>query len=263
MHGKPEGADVGSESTLAGTEAALAGTEPGLADAEAAGLAPDGNGDTGDGASGRPSVSPGGLLLVLVAVALGLAGGRLAGAGGREALTTGVLLLVAALAAAAVGVGARPYGPGRERQPDLSVRIGLGVLGGLLAGLLHGVLSGAADAAGLLAAAGATGISSTGFWGVRLLHGAAWGLLLGLAWRFLPGRDFVRRGALFGLLPSFYLLLLRFPLFGDAGLLGLRLGIVAVLLLVVANLVAGVVAAAVVAWGARPAEGPLSRAIVS
>lgn len=209
---------------------------------------------------------PSGLSIALgaVAVALVVSGDRLLGVGGKGAISAGILVLVAALAAASVAVGARRYGPLVEGSLDLSGRLGLGVLGGTLAAVLHAVLTWLAGSIGLTALLGsAVDVQlSAADWGTRLLQGAAWGFVLGLAWRWLPGTDFVRKGLEFSLLLSAYLLLVRLPLFESAGVLGIGLGVSTPFLVLVGNAIVCMVAAGIIAWGERSPDRPVSAPLV-
>ncbi len=204
------------------------------------------------------------LSLALVAAALVVSGERLLSMGGRGPISAGVLLLVAALGAASVAAGSTRFGPSVEGPLDLSARLGLGVLGGVLAALVHGlltVLAGGTGLVGLLGSGVDAGLGAAD-WGSRLSHGATWGFLLGLLWRYLPGADPVRKGLVFSLLLSAYVLLVRFPFFESVGFFGLGLGIATLFLVLIGNAVAGVVAASVIGWGARTPERPVSRALV-
>lgn len=205
------------------------------------------------------------VILLAVAIALGLAGARLLISGGRSAITGGILLLIGALAAEAVAFGGRAWGPDVEGSLDLSSRLGLGVLGGILAGLFHALVTLFAGWTDIAAWLG-SGIDvqlSTADWGVRLLHGVAWGFVLGLTWRLIPGADFVGKGLAFGLVVSAYLLLVRFPFFEDVGFLGIELGLFTSVLVLIGNALAAVIAAAVIAWGARSPDRPVSQRLVS
>jgi hypothetical protein len=204
------------------------------------------------------------IALGAVVAALVVSGDRLLGMGGKGAISAGILLMVAALAAASVAVGSRRYGPAVEGPLDLSARLGLGVLGGLLAGALHAILTALVGSAGLTALLG-SGIDvqlSAGDWTRRLLQGAAWGFVLGLAWRWIPGSDFVRKGLAFSLVVSAYLLLVRYPFFEDAGFLGIGLGVATLLLVLIGNAIVCVLGAGIVAWGERSPDRPVSAPLV-
>jgi len=203
-------------------------------------------------------------VLLVVTIVLGLAGARLLITGGRSAITGGILLLIGALAAEAVAFGGRAWGPDVEGSLDLSSRLGLGVLGGILAGLFHALLTLFAGWTGIAALLG-SGIEVqlvAADWGGRLLHGVAWGFVLGLTWRLIPGVDFVGKGLVFSLFVSAYVLLIRFPFFEGAGFLGIHLGLFTSVLVLIGNALAAVVAAAVIAWGARSPDRPVSQRLV-
>ncbi|MCL7926709.1 MAG: hypothetical protein M8841_02875 [marine benthic group bacterium] len=203
--------------------------------------------------------------LLVVTIVLALAGARLLAMDGRSAITGGVLILIAALAAEAVALGSGAWGPGVEGDLDLSSRLGLGVLGGILAALVHGLLTLLAGWTGI-AALLAPGLEiqlSAADWGVRVLHGVAWGFLLGFTWRWLPGSDFVTKGLLASVILSLYVLLVRYPFFESAGFLGIEFGALTPLLVVFGNALVAVVAAGVIAWGARSPDRPVSQPLVT
>ena len=204
------------------------------------------------------------VILLVVTIVLGLAGARLLILGGRSAITGGILLLIGALATEAVAFGGRAWGPDVEGSLDLSTRLGLGVLGGILAGLFHAILTLLAGWTGLAALLG-SGVDvqlSAADWGFRLLHGVAWGGLLGLVWRLIPGADFVGKGLGFSLVVSAYVLLIRFPFFAGVGFLGIELGLFTSILVLLGNALAAVLAAGVIAWGARSPDRPVSQPLV-
>lgn len=203
-------------------------------------------------------------VLLVVTIVLGLAGARLLITGGRSAITGGILLLIGALAAEAVAFGGRAWGPDVEGSLDLSSRLGLGVLGGILAGLFHALLTLFAGWTGFAALLG-SGIEVhlvAADWGGRLLHGVAWGFVFGLTWRLIPAADFVGKGLVFSLVVSAYVLLIRFPFFEGAGFLGIDLGLFTSVLVLIGNALAALVAAAVIAWGARSPDRPVSQRLV-
>jgi hypothetical protein len=204
-------------------------------------------------------------VLLVVTIVLGLAGARLMISGGQSAITGGILLLIGALAAEAVAFGGRSWGPEVEGPLDLSSRLGLGVLGGILAGLFHALITqfaGWIDIAAWLGSGLEMQLSAAD-WGVRVLHGVAWGFVFGLTWRLLPGADFVGKALAFSLIVSAYVLLIRLPFFAGAGFLGVNLGLFTLVLVLVGNALAAVVAAAVIAWGARSPDRPVSQPLVS
>jgi len=204
------------------------------------------------------------VILLAVTIVLGLTGARLLIMGGRSAITGGILLLIGALAAEAVAFGGRAWGPEVEGSLDLSSRLGLGVLGGILAGLLHALLTlfaGWTDIAAWLGSGIDVQLAAAD-WGVRLLHGVAWGFLLGLTWRLIPGADFVGKGLGFSLVVSAYVLLIRYPFVAGAGFLGINLGLFTSVLVLIGNALAAVLAAGVIAWGARSPDRPVSQPLV-
>jgi hypothetical protein len=203
--------------------------------------------------------------LLVVTIVLALAGARLLAMGGRNAVTGGILLLIGALAAEAVALGSGAWGPSVEGDLDLSSRLGLGVLGGILAALVHGLLTVAVSWTGIAAllAPGLDAQLSAADWGVRVLHGVAWGFLLGFVWRWLPGSDFATRGLVASVILSLYVLLIRYPFFESAGFLGVEFGALTPLLVVFGNALAAVVAAGVIAWGARSPDRPVSQPLVT
>lgn len=204
------------------------------------------------------------VILLAVTIVLALAGARLLIEGGRSAITGGILLLIGALAAEAVAFGGTTWGPEVEGSLDLSSRLGLGVLGGILAGLLHALLTlfaGWTDFAVWLGSGIDVRLSAAD-WGVRLLHGVAWGFLLGLTWRLIPGADFAGKGLVFSLVVSAYVLLIRYPFVEGAGFLGINIGIFTSALVLIGNALVAVVAAGVIAWGARSPDRPVSQPLV-
>jgi hypothetical protein len=204
------------------------------------------------------------VILLAVTIVLGLAGARLLIEGGRSAITGGILLLIGALAAEAVAFGGRAWGSEVEGSLDLSSRLGLGVLGGILAGLLHALLTlfaGWTDIAVWLGSGIDVQLSAAD-WGVRLLHVFAWGFLLGLTWRLIPAADFAGKGLAFSLVVSAYVLLIRYPFVEGAGFLGINIGMFTSVLVLIGNALAAVVAAGVIAWGARSPDRPVSQPLV-
>ena len=203
-------------------------------------------------------------LVAAVVSAVCLAAGFLLVGGQDETLIApGVLFFAASLGAAAVAIGSRAYGPDVEGALDLSTRIGMGLLGGVLAGLVHGVLTWiAAPIAGSLLAGGLdTGLGVEG-WRMRLVLGGLWGLAFGLFYFGIPGRDFVRRGVAFSVLPTLVTLLYVYPVYLGAGLLGLRLGPLGWAFIALGYTISGVVASAVIAWASRTDLAPISRPLV-
>jgi hypothetical protein len=196
-----------------------------------------------------------------VAVAA-LAGGLwIAGSlAGRTAVTAGVLLLVVGLAALAVAVAGRPYGPAAEGSLDLSVRLGVGILGGGLGGLAAVT---ALWALGVLRITGLLGVAlgshlQASAWLAGGWNGAVWGLLLGVAYPLVPGRGPLVRGALFSLLPTLWTLLEVFPARG-VGRFGAHLGGLTFLFVLLTNLIWGLVAGASLAWSRSTELAPVDR----
>lgn len=203
-------------------------------------------------------------LPLAIAVVLGIAGARLLLLGTQVALSAGVLIVVGAMGAAAVGLGSGSYGTPAEAAPDLSTRLGLGVLGGVLAGLLHGLLTVVIGWLGIpvLLSAGIDVELSALEWWSRAAAGGLLGLTLGAVYHLLPGRSFLGRGTAFGLLLAAWQLFVVYPFRLGLGLAGLDAGWGVVPLVVVGTVVAGVVAAWTVAWGGRPRDEPLSAPLV-
>lgn len=218
-------------------------------------------GTAGDAPPARASVRT---LPLAIAAVLGIAGMRLLLLGDRLAVTAGVLLLTGALVAAAVSLGSGDYGAPAEASPDLSTRLGLGLLGGLLAGLLHGLMTVVAGWLGIATLVGAgieVELSALDWWN-RAAVGGLLGLALGAAYPLLPGRSFVGRGATFGLLLAAWQLLYVYPFRLGLGLGGVDAGRGVMLLVLVGAVVAAIVAAWLVAWGDRPDGEPLSAPLV-
>lgn len=219
------------------------------------------DGTVGGAPSARASVRT---LPLAIGVVLGVAGVRLLLLGDRLALTGGVLLLTGALVAAAVALGSGDYGAPAEASPDLSTRIGLGGLGGLLAGLLHGLMTVVVGWLGLATLLGAgieVELSALDWWN-RAAVGGLLGLVLGAVYPLLPGRSFVGRGAMFGLLLAAWQLLYVYPFRLGLGLGGVDAGRGVIPLVLIGAVVAGIVAAWLVAWGDRPDGEPLSAPLV-
>lgn len=209
------------------------------------------------GADGSPLLAWG------VAIGAGAAGYWLVAAGGTG-IPAGLLLLTAALAAAGVAIGGGRWGPEVEGPLDLSSRLALGLLGGALAGLAHGVIQWLAGAAGLFGLPGIgvdPGVPAAG-WRVRVVAGLALGLVYGVLLPRLPGASHVGRAAWFSLVPTLYLLLWHYPVELEAGLLGVRLGLLTSVAVAALNLAAASVAGAVMVWGERTDLAPLSRPLV-
>ena len=219
------------------------------------------DGTVADESSSGPEVRT---LPFAIAVVLGIAGARLLMLGTQAALSGGVLLLVGAMGAAGVALGSVRYGPSVEAAPDLSVRLGLGVLGGVLAGLLHGILTVVVGWLGvpvLLSAGIHVQLSALEWWN-RAAVGGLLGFTLGAVYHLLPGRTFVGKGAVFGLLLAAWQLFVVYPFRLGLGVAGLDAGWGIVPLVVVGTVISGVVAAWAVAWGGRPRDEPLSAPLV-
>lgn len=198
-----------------------------------------------------------------IATILAIAGSRLLLIGDRIGWSGGVLLLAAALVAGAVAIGSPRYGAAIEGPGDLSTRLGLGLLGGVLAGLLHGGLTETVGLLGINTLLGASvDVSLSGLeWWNRAVAGAAWGTVLGLVYPLMSG-SFVRRGAVFGLLPAAWQLFYVYPFRLELGIAGVDAGLGAIPLVIVGAVVCGVVGAWPVAWGSRPRPAPLSAPLV-
>jgi hypothetical protein len=219
------------------------------------------DGTVSDGASTRAEVQT---LPLAIAVVLGIAGARLLMLGTQVALSGGVLLVVGALGAAGVALGSGRYGSPIEASPDLSTRLGLGLLGGVLAGLLHGVLTVVIGWLGvpvLLSAGIDVELSALEWWN-RAAAGGVLGLTLGAVYQLLPGQSFLGRGTTFGLLLAAWQLFVVYPFRLGLGMAGLDAGPGVVPLVVLGTIVAGVAAAWTVAWGGRPRDEPLSAPLV-
>lgn len=224
------------------------------------------------------------------AAALGGGAGSylLVASGGRTALTGGILLGVVALAGLAVGLqstgepwpgepgygerdrGAEAAGTGEEaaaggeRYLPLADRLALGVLGGALGGIAVTVgvwLVGAAGIADLLGVRIAAAVSGTTL-GLRAWYGTIWGVVLALLYPRLPGRSAVTRGAMFGLAPALYALLVLYPLVLDLGWFGAELGLFTFVLVLLFHLLWGTVAGGLFGWAEVTDLGVLSRPLV-
>jgi len=211
--------------------------------------------------SARPTVRS---LPLAIAVVLGVAGGRLLLAGSASAISAGILLMVAAFGGMGVAFGSLPFGPSEEGPTDLSTRIGLGLLGGLLAGLLHGLMTDAVGWLGLASALGAgidADLSLMDWWN-RAMLGSGLGLAMGLAWKFLPGRGHIQRGAAFGLLLAIWQLFFVYPFRLGLGVAGIDVGLGVVPFVLIGLVIAGAVAGQVMGWGSKTDLAPLSAPLV-
>lgn len=203
-------------------------------------------------------------LPLAIGAVLGIAGVRLLLIGGQVAISGGVLLAVGAIAAAGVAFGGRADGASVEAQPDLSSRIGLGLLGGVLAGLLHGTLTLVASWWGAAALLGA-GIDielSALDWLSRAALGGLLGIGFGIVYPLMAGESFIGKGAWAGLLLAAWQLFYVYPFRLGLGLAGIDAGWAVAPLVVVGAVIAGVAAAWLVAWGGRQRDEPLSAPLV-
>lgn len=203
-------------------------------------------------------------LPLAIAVVLGLAGGRLVMLDGRTALVVGVLLMVGALVSAAVALGGDAYGPDVEGKPDLSSRIALGLLGGVFAGLVHAVMTiavGWFGIAAMLSAGIDVELSALDWWS-RIVAGGLWGIGLGALYPALPGLSFLGKGVAFGLLVAAWQLFYVYPFELGLGMLGVDAGWGILPFVVVGNMIGGIVAAWLVAWGEYPRDEALSAPLV-
>lgn len=202
-------------------------------------------------------------LPLAISVVLGVAGGRLLLAGTATSLSAGILLIVAALGGAGVALGSLSFGSAAEGATDLSARIGLGVLGGLLAGLFHGVLTVLAAWSGIGALLGVGGPGLVAVeWMSRAALGGVWGLVLGVAWHYLPGGSAGSKGAAFGLLLAVWQLFFVYPFRMGLGIAGIEVGIGLTPLVVIGFVAAGILAGRVVGWANRTDLAPVSAALV-
>ncbi len=197
----------------------------------------------------------------VVAVAAAVWGAWLVGRlGSRTSITAGILLFMVALAALAVAVAGRTYGPSEEGPLDLSVRLGIGVLGGALGGLSAVAvlwLIGVVHIPELLHVSLGLHVD-VGRWFLGAWNGAVWGFLLGVAFPLLPGRSAGARGALFSLVPSLWSLFFVFPARG-VGVFGWRMGALSFLVVLFINLVWGAVASGCLGWAGATDLAPVDR----
>ncbi len=200
------------------------------------------------------------------AIALGCFGGAalLFSDGSQSGIAAGVLVAIGGLVALAVSLGAAAHGPEIEGPLDLSSRIALGLLGGLLGGLAHGAVTWVALESGLLGLL-RTSVDpqlDTSGWAIRVLLGPVLGLVLGIWYGGIPGRNFVSKAAMFASIPTLIAWFDYFPRQTGEGLLGLRLGLATPLVVLAGFVLAAVVTASVVVWGDRTEHAPLSRPLV-
>ncbi len=214
--------------------------------------------------TGRNRLSAMAMAMGVAGLAAALGGVGMLDMGTRIGVEGGIMLLVASLGLLAVALGGRPFGPAVEGPLDLSARLGLGLLGGALAGLFHGLLTEAAGTVGLtlLLGVGVDVDLSAGQYLFRALYGSVWGLALGALYPMIPGAGFAGKGAIFSLLPSFYTLLVVYPVFLGLGMLGVRQGFLTFPLVLLGNAIAGLVAAWVISWGAETDIAPVSAPLV-
>ena len=172
----------------------------------------------------------------------------------------GVLLLVAALALSAVALGGAAYGPEVEGRLDLSSRLGLGLLGGFIGAVVAIAAQWAIAAIGIPDLLGVVlpAVGDPADPVARLAVGAAWGLVFGVLVPWIPGAGILGRGAAFSLVPSALVLLVAYPLRAGYGLLGLERGGLTFIFVLLLNAAWGIVAAWVLAWGARTDLAPVS-----
>lgn len=197
-----------------------------------------------------------------VALGSGGAGAFLLGTG-RGSLTVAVLLLVVALATSGVLLGAGSHGTAIEGRLDLSARLGLGLLGGVLGALASGVALSVLLGFGVPGAFGVSLQSVLADPGLfaHLGSGAVWGLVLGILYVDMPGASPTARGALFSLVPTFYLLLKIYPVDRELGYLGVELGALTFVFVMGMNLLWGATAGATIGWGQTADEAPVARPI--
>ena len=104
-------------------------------------------------------------------------------------------------------------------------------------------------------------LSALEWWG-RVAAGGLLGLTLGAIYHLLPGQTFLGRGVAFGLLLAAWQLFVVYPFRLGLGIAGIEAGWGIAPLVVLGTVIAGVVAAWVVAWGGRPRDEPLSAPLV-
>lgn len=202
-------------------------------------------------------------LMIAIAAVTGAAGVYLLAQNTRSTISAGTLLVVFAVAFAAVGLdGLRRRGI--EVKPDLSSRIGLGVLGGTLGVLVASLVGWCVNSLGI---PGLLGVALPGpegavEWSTRVWHGVAWGLAFGIVYPRVFGNGFTSRGLYFGLLPALWILLKVFPLDRGMGLFGEEYGALTFVFVLGYGIVWGVVTAATIEWGARTSLAPVSRPLV-
>ena len=202
-------------------------------------------------------------LMIGAAAVSGVAGVIVLGQGTRTGLSAGILLVVFAAAFAAVGLeGLRLRGI--EAKPDLSARIGLGVLGGALGVLAASLVGWCVTSLGIPDLMRVTLPAPDGAveWSTRVWQGVAWGLAFGILYPRVFGHGFPSRGLFFGLLPGLWALLKVFPLDRGMGLFGEEYGPLTFVFVLGYGVVWGVVTAATIEWGARTSLAPVSQPLV-
>lgn len=204
-------------------------------------------------------IPPAGMAVFAFLTAVGAA--WLIDAGSPEAISGGVLLAIAALLATAVLLGAEPYGSEVEGRLGLSVRLGLGMLGGFLGAGVATLAEWSVGGLGVTAALGVeiSGRFTAGELGLHLLGGSLWGTIFGVVVPTVPGRGPVVRGLLFSFLPALWFLLKVFPVDRELGLFGSELGTATFLFVFLFWWLWGMVAGWVLAWGGRSERAPLDR----
>lgn len=178
----------------------------------------------------------------------------------RTGVSAGVLLLVAALALLGVGIGRAEDDSGARGRLDSSTRLAVGLLGGALGGLAHLAAALAGDLIGLpdVFASGWVVSADPARWGAEAARGAVWGVVLGLVLPWLPGRNPVRQGVFFALLPALWVGLVTFPGL-EYGAFGVRLGALTMVPVLLYHLVWGLVSGAALRWARETEHAPLSR----
>ncbi|MEN8144070.1 MAG: hypothetical protein ABFS14_03885 [Gemmatimonadota bacterium] len=193
------------------------------------------------------------------------AGGALLLSGGTQSgVAAGILVAIVGLAALALSLGSPAHGPEVEGPLDLSSRIALGLLGGLLGGLAHGAVTWLAAGSGFLDLLGTSidpRLDGSG-WAVRALLGPVLGLIMGVWYGGIPGRNFISKAAMFASIPTLIAWVDYFPRQIGEGLLGLRLGLATPLVVLAGFVIAAVVVSSVLVWGDRTEYAPLSRPLV-
>lgn len=235
---------------------------------------------------GRTSLMIGAVALLLAGIGVVV----IQGGGGAGSVGAAMLLWTGALAAAGVALGRGPgrgedVAPRRDREggetagsdreePEppvqlrrrlsVSERLALGAVGGLLGGILVAAAVWITTESGLARLLGSS-VSGAGGWfglAVRIGNGAAWGLVFGVLYRWLPGRSAVSRAMVFAALAALYALLVEFPLLRDAGWFAVDLGATTFLFVVFYHFLWGVSLASVFQWAEITSEGALDRPLV-